>query len=445
MHPVALEPGSQVGDFVVLSVLGEGATGIVYEAKPVGAARDLATPSGRVALKVLHPLLCSEPQTRGRFFREMKILSQLRSKNIPELLRWGAVPRDSATEVLFCAQQLVKGPTLKQAWSQADADSKPADVVRVLRQICGALVDAHAIGVVHRDLKPDNVLLAEDEQVFVIDFGMAKIAVSTGDGSGTTHLTKDNMVFGTPEYMAPEQARGETVDPRTDVYAVGALLYEWLTGRPPFEGETPVRVLKNVLEGELVTPDEGPRCTPALRAIALHALARNPERRYASAKDIDDALRVALEQPNHADAVRPARFADARAQIDAHSATLPQISAMTSTPAPSMTELGDVHVTRSSGPPAEDPSAPASASLAGSPGSPAASLAAPTSSPRSGRSTPNSSSPPSQSSQGPNITGAQLAAQRAAARAAQARIRMMWIVAAIAAAVVGAVLAWRLP
>jgi len=197
--------------------------------------------------------------------------------------------------------------------------------VTIVLDVCEALREAHSQGVIHRDLKPGNVLLREGDRAVVVDFGMAKIV--TGQGTGTTALTQHNMVFGTPEYMAPEQARGDELDARCDVYATGVILYELLTGGVPFGGPTPL----NVLTAQLTEPPQLPRLrapsrdiSPALEAVTVHAITKDPAARYATAGALAMAIRAAVASPQDADGVRPAsRVNVAIDTTDAHSATLP--------------------------------------------------------------------------------------------------------------------------
>jgi serine/threonine-protein kinase len=197
--------------------------------------------------------------------------------------------------------------------------------VGVFLEVCEALREAHSQGVIHRDLKPANVLLRSEDRAIVVDFGMAKIV--TGGGTGTTALTQHNMVFGTPEYMAPEQARGDELDARCDVYAAGVILYELLTGGVPFRGTTPL----SVLTAHLTAPPQPPReraparsISPALEAVVLHAIAKDPMDRYATAGALATAVRAALASPEDLGAVRPVSRAHVNVNTsDAHAATIP--------------------------------------------------------------------------------------------------------------------------
>jgi len=179
-------------------------------------------------------------------------------------------------------------------------------VTDVMLQICDALKMAHEQGVVHRDLKPANVLLRGGSHVVVVDFGLAKIV--SGDVAPVTVLTAQNMVCGTPEYMAPEQARGDEIDERSDIYAAGVILYQLLTQTLPFTGATPLAVLTAHLTVSPTpprerAPDRG--ISKALEAVAMNALAKDPRARYASAAQLAAAILHARVAPDDADAVRP--------------------------------------------------------------------------------------------------------------------------------------------
>ncbi|MGH7297807.1 MAG: serine/threonine-protein kinase [Polyangiaceae bacterium] len=315
-----LSAGRKLADkFEIVGVLGEGGTGIVYDARRIEQG-------DKVALKVIHQHLAGDPQIRGRFTREVAILRRLEGDHLCPVLESGEIPdpRRENVGLLYMALQRVDGKPLDVLLR----DGGPLSLVRVVTivlDVCEALREAHSQGVIHRDLKPGNVLLREGDRAVVVDFGMAKIV--TGGGTGTTALTQHNMVFGTPEYMAPEQARGDELDARCDVYAAGVILYEMLTGRVPFSAPTPL----NVLTAHLTEAPKPPRerapergITAALEAVAMHALAKDPAQRYATAGALAMAIRAALASPDDAEVVRPAsRVNVAVDTTDAHSATLP--------------------------------------------------------------------------------------------------------------------------
>jgi serine/threonine-protein kinase len=309
MRPSAppLSSGRVIADkFELCGVLGEGGTGIVYEAKQLGDGKS----AEHVALKVIHGHLLYDKQVRGRFTREAKILSRLSGPHLGTVLDFGEVPdpRGEGASLLYIALPKIDGPALDQLLREQG----PLPIERaidIVLQVCTALASAHAQGVIHRDLKPGNVILKDSSEVFVVDFGMAKIL--TGGGTGTTGLTAHNMVFGTPEYMAPEQARGDELDARCDVYAVGVMLYELLTGGVPFTGHTPL----NVLTAQLTQQPDKPRVrsperaiTPALEAVVMHTLTKDPRHRYATAAALAIAIAQARKDGDDEDAVDPARM-----------------------------------------------------------------------------------------------------------------------------------------
>jgi eukaryotic-like serine/threonine-protein kinase len=290
------------------TVLGEGATGTVFVAEVLrylpGAAdrgeveRGLTRPGQDVALKVIHRHLASDYQINRRFCREARILSRLRSPNLVPLLDFG----ETEDGQLYMALELVRGRSLEEVLR--DGPLAPARAVAVAEQICAALEDAHAAGVVHRDLKPSNVIIEPEadgvERVRVLDFGMAKLV--RGELTESLNaLTEQNMVFGTPEYMAPEQARGDQSDARTDVYAVGVILYEMITGSVPFSSNTPIGMMTaHLLENPEPPSSRAPHreIAAALEAVVLHSLAKRARDRYPTAAALRAALRHAWSHPS---------------------------------------------------------------------------------------------------------------------------------------------------
>jgi len=302
-HLQPLAVGGILADkYTIVGVLGEGGTGIVYDA--------LSPEKTKVALKVIHGHLLSDAQIRGRFTREAKILRRLSGPHLCPVLEFGEAPDPlhEDASVLFLALERVDGPALDQVLRE----SGPLDLDRIydlVLQMLDGLASAHAQGVIHRDLKPANVLLAGGSRVIIVDFGMAKIV--TGGGTGTTNLTAHNMVFGTPEYMAPEQARGDELDARCDVYAVGIILYEMLTGRVPFSATTPLGVLTAQLTSDVIPPRTKAPTRPisaALEAVTMSALAKDPMLRYSSATALASALQRAKDAPDDVAAVSPEHF-----------------------------------------------------------------------------------------------------------------------------------------
>ncbi len=301
----ALPVGSVVANrYRVHDVLGDGASGIVYVAECIAKPDRSSALSGdpgvevgeRVALKVIHRHLVRDRQISRRFQREARILRQLRCDNLVSLLDFG----EDRSGVLYMAIELVRGTPLDRL-----ASAGPLEVGRAValtQQVLSALEVAHRAGVVHRDLKPGNVIvepLPDGERARVLDFGMAK-ALSRELSQSLTALTEQNMVFGTPEYMAPEQARGDEVDARCDVYAAGVILYELLTGSVPFQASTAIGTMTAHLVQEPEPPSSKAKpgaIPPALEAVVMHALAKRREDRYPSASALSAALDSAMRRP----------------------------------------------------------------------------------------------------------------------------------------------------
>jgi serine/threonine-protein kinase len=291
--PSALAPGHAVaGRYEVVGPLGEGGTGTAY------LARDRATDGDatRVVLKVIHRHLAGDRQIAGRLRREAEILERLSGDHLVALLD---VLEDDGRLVLVLEH--VEGRSLED-FLRDRAPLAPGLAIEIGLQLCAALGVAHAGGVVHRDLKPANVLVSDSPSspggvhVRVLDFGLAKIV--HGDRM-VTGLTEQDMIFGTPEYMAPEQARGDDVDARADLYAVGVMLYEMTTGAVPFHGKSPIATMSAHL-AEMPRPPRAarPDLSPALEAVLLRALAKAREDRFPSARSLAEALAAARE-PAH--------------------------------------------------------------------------------------------------------------------------------------------------
>ncbi|MET0390505.1 MAG: serine/threonine-protein kinase [Polyangiales bacterium] len=265
------------GDYEVLSVIGEGAMGRVYE------ARHLRLRSKRFAIKVLHGDLTRQPEVVERFLREAEATSVLTHPNIVGVLDMNYVPDGRP----YLVAELLQGTQLGD-YLQHRGKLPTAEAIDICRQICAALIAAHDKDIVHRDIKPENLfLLGEGERrlVKVLDFGISRV----GDGAAT--LTKTGMVMGTPAYMAPEQATGRRVDHRVDVYAVGALLYEAVTGRRAFDDSDPIATLAAVLTQEPPRPCSlNEDLPPALELVIQKAMAKKRQERYRSMRELDAAL-----------------------------------------------------------------------------------------------------------------------------------------------------------
>ena len=233
-----------------------------------------------VALKVLFPELSVDRAFVERFRREAQAAANLSHPNIVPVFDWG---EDGGT--YFIVMEFVDGQPLSQAL-RAGGPMPPVRVAQLGAQVAAALSYAHRHGVIHRDVKPGNVLLTEDQQAKVTDFGIAR-AVNTEES-----LTQTGAVMGTATYFSPEQAEGIGVDSRSDIYSLGVVLYEMVAGRPPFLGDTPVSIAsKHVRDRPPLLRDLNPTVPPALEAVIAKAMAKSPDLRYQTAADLQADLR----------------------------------------------------------------------------------------------------------------------------------------------------------
>jgi serine/threonine-protein kinase len=270
-------------DFEILEEIGRGGMGVVYKAWQKSIPR-------HVALKVIRTGAFPSPEERARFIAEVSASGRLEHPNIVRI--YAAGEQDGR---LFFSQELLKESLAQRLDGTPMLAHKAAELLEAL---ASAAHHAHRHGVIHCDLKPGNVLLREDGTPQIADFGLARLLESE---SG---LISDGELAGTLSYMALEQARGSTAEigPRTDVYALGAILYECLTGRPPFKGATRRDTLEQVLTLEPVPPQLlNPKVSRGLEAICLRCLRKSPAERYASGVELADALRAELDRPNKAD------------------------------------------------------------------------------------------------------------------------------------------------
>jgi predicted Ser/Thr protein kinase len=261
--------------FELLEKLGEGGMGVVYRARYVGNNKI-------VAVKLLPEDVAQNPTLVARFDRELEILTQLRHPNIVHC--FGGTTENKQR---FYAMELVEGGTLADILKKQGRLSWDY-VIDYALQMCEALQYAHERGVIHRDLKPANFLLTKSRQIKLVDFGLATIVAGQ-------KLTVAGRTAGTFLYMAPEQIRGQTLSPRTDLYALGCVLFELLTGKPPFGGETPAEVLhKHLKEPPPSVAAKMFDCPAALDRLVAQLLQKSPEQRPASAAEVKQRLEAVL-------------------------------------------------------------------------------------------------------------------------------------------------------
>ena len=271
--------GATVGDtFSIVRVIGEGGMARVYE------GRHVRLPNKRFAIKVLHHMYAQQPMIVARFQREAEASSGIGHPNVVDVFDIGTTPDGRP----YLVSEFLEGKdfaTLLDERERIDA----AAAVHVVRQVCRALTAAHARGVVHRDVKPENVFLVGDMEspvVKVLDFGISKF----DDGGGAT-LTQTGMIMGTPGYMPPEQARGGKVDHRADIYGVGAMLYRAVTGKLPFDSDDASEALTMVLTQDPPRPRSiQPSIPEALEMVIQKAMAKDPEDRHRSMTELDERL-----------------------------------------------------------------------------------------------------------------------------------------------------------
>ncbi len=270
------------GRYRVEQQIGEGGMGVVYRATHVSLNKQLA-------LKVLRGEMAKDPEVVQRFIQEAQSATSIGHENIIDINDFGRLPDGTVYFVMEFLNGFALSDMIKRGGS-----IPLSDAVHIIRQIGGALGAAHQRGIVHRDLKPDNIYLIPRGEIVnfvkVLDFGIAKV------GGASNKITRTGMVFGTPHYMSPEQAAGQSVDARTDIYALGVIMYEMFTGHVPFDADTFMAVLtKHMFEkpGPMSQPGDE-RSLGALEQVTLKALEKKPEHRYQSMQElVDDLERVA--------------------------------------------------------------------------------------------------------------------------------------------------------
>ncbi len=286
------------GQFRIIQRIGSGGMGAVFKAEQPDMNRF-------VAVKILHPKYVSRPDLVSRFRREARAMSHLSHPNTARVFMYGQL-EDNACYIVM---EYLEGKNLAQV-TRAEGMLQPVRATNIMVQVCGALEEAHRQGIIHRDLKPENIFLTTQGGIAdfpkVLDFGLAKVT-QREMRPGSLILTQEGMVFGTPEFMSPEQARGQQLDARSDIYSLGCILYEMLTGKLPFDAAQPMDYLALQIRGTPIPLGEripGLTFPPGLEAVVMKTIEKDPGHRYPSASDFAMALKGVLQGEVRDDAMR---------------------------------------------------------------------------------------------------------------------------------------------
>jgi serine/threonine-protein kinase len=277
------------GSFRILQKIGSGGMGAVYKAMELQNSR-------MVGVKILHPKLANRKDLVSRFGREARALSQLSHPNTVRVFLYGEL-EDGA---LYIIMELLEGKNLNQT-VRSEGPFPVARALPILIQACGALDEAHKAGIIHRDLKPENIFLVQTDTQRdfpkLLDFGLAKVG-ERQMRPGSVILTQEGMVFGTPEFMSPEQAQGKTLAPASDVYSLAVILYEVLTGKLPFEAKSAMDYIQMHVTGKPIPLNQrvpGMAFPVLLEQVMDRALAKREQDRFASAADFALAMQAVLQ------------------------------------------------------------------------------------------------------------------------------------------------------
>ncbi|MDB4966013.1 MAG: serine/threonine protein kinase with repeat [Myxococcales bacterium] len=337
------------GRYRIKARLGQGGVGAVYEGEHTETRR-------AVAVKVLHAVFAGTEEFNKRFEREAQAASRLTHPSCVSVIDFGRVqkiePASAGAKIIgipYLVMEYVRGTSLAD---RLDQPITSAEAVIIARGVLSALKHAHGLGIVHRDVKPANIMLVEGGGtglvVKLLDFGLAKMVGETESDSGSEPLTQAGMVFGTPGYLSPEQASGQPADARSDLYALGVVLYEMVAGRRPFLRQDPLDVVRDHLQTLPPPPRTyGAKISDALEAAILKALAKDPKGRWQSAEEMSAALAKVPELTAETEAPAvSARSASATSSSTAAAARAPTTGARSSP-----TPTAQVHAPRPAGPP----------------------------------------------------------------------------------------------
>ncbi|MBM4376039.1 MAG: serine/threonine protein kinase [Deltaproteobacteria bacterium] len=315
------------GQFKLEKKIGTGGMGAVYRAHQPEMNRP-------VAVKILHAKLKNRKDLVSRFRREARAMSHLTHPNTVKVMMYGELDDGE----LYIVMEYLEGKNLNQV-VRREGPLAPERAVPILMQVCGALEEAHQLGIVHRDLKPENIFLTNSggltDFAKVLDFGLAKVT-ERELRPGSVMLTQEGMVFGTPEFMSPEQAQGQTLDRRSDIYSLAVILYEALTGKLPFDARSSMEYIQLHVAKPPIPLDEripGKTFPSGLGSALAKAMSKNPAHRHASAASFAESLRPFAPRGFVVDIPTPARQASdpppssrraAQARHDSEGPTEPQ-------------------------------------------------------------------------------------------------------------------------
>jgi serine/threonine-protein kinase len=282
-----------IGQFRIVQRIGKGGMGAVYKAEQPAMGRF-------VAVKILHRNLASRPDLVSRFRREARAMSRLTHPNTVRVFLYGQLDSGS----LYIVMEYLEGLNLHQI-TKRQGPMALDRAAKILGQCAGALEEAHNAGIIHRDLKPENILLSEQggmrDFAKVLDFGLAK--VHDIDLKSSSPLTQEGMVFGTPEFMSPEQARGKILDGRSDIYSLGTILYEMITGKLPFDARNPADYIRHHIKSPPIPVTQRVpelQFPPELDDFFAMALAKKTEDRYQTATEFAEGLQPFTGTPSRA-------------------------------------------------------------------------------------------------------------------------------------------------
>ncbi len=319
-----------LGQFRILERIGSGGMGSVYKAEQPAMDR-------LVAVKILHPKLASRKDLVSRFRREARAMSHLTHPNTVRVFLYGQLDDSS----LYIVMEFLEGHNLGRLLRN-EGPMAAQRAAAILIQACGALDEAHRAGIVHRDLKPENIFLTEQGGIRdfakVLDFGLAKVTEREMQ-PGSLILTQEGMVFGTPEFMSPEQAQGKTLDPRSDLYSLGVILYELVTNKLPFDAKTSMEFIGLHVQSKPIAVAQrrpGTEFPDHLQPLLDRVLAKDPNDRYQTAIEFAAALKTLLPRDGYTTAMRmvPAAGASGGADRAASSSKRPAVGSAAPKPGP---------------------------------------------------------------------------------------------------------------